>query len=98
MTNAVRVYGLNFFATGLTTEMAYKCGIEVEYVDYEDWVLLPAMLNNNKAKVRLIYTKEDRYLVGAQICSEADLSGSISTLTLAIQKEMTIDEIGRAHV
>ncbi len=93
MTNAVRVYGLNFFATGLTTERAHKYGLEVEYVDYEDWVLLPAMLNNNKAKVRLIYTKEDRYLVGAQVCSEADLSGNISTLTLAIQKEMTIDEL-----
>lgn len=93
MTNAVKIYGLNFFATGLTTEKAHKHGIEIGYVDHEDWVLLPAMLNNNKAKIRLIYTKMDRRLVGAQVCSKADLSGNVSALTLAVQREMTIDEL-----
>lgn len=91
--NAVRVYGLNLFSTGVTVNEASCYSIPHEYVDYETWQRPKFMLENSKIKLRLVYHKEDRRLLGAQIASQSDQAGTLHMLSLAIQKEVTVDEL-----
>ncbi len=41
----------------------------------------------------MVYEKDGRRLVGAQIISKADLTQTVNTLSVCIQNEMTVDEI-----
>ena len=45
-------------------------------------------------RLRIIYRKSDQRLLGAQLCSEVDLTGMVEMLALAIQKNVTLDELG----
>lgn len=92
-TNAVTVYGLNLFSTGVTVNEAELYGIDYQYVDYEDWQKPTFMPENHRVRLRLVYHAQNRRLIGAQVCSEADQAGVLYLLSLAIQKEVTIDEI-----
>ena len=92
-TNAVTVYGLNLFSTGVTVNEAELYGIDYQYVDYEDWEKPTFMPENHRVRLRLVYHAQNRRLIGAQVCSEADQAGVLYLLSLAIQKEVTIDEI-----
>lgn len=93
VSNAVSVYGLNLFSTGITADGAERYGIEYKYVDYEDWLRPTFMEKNAKIKIRIVYDAKTRRIIGSQICSETDQSGVLYTLSLAIQKEVTIDEL-----
>lgn len=92
-TNAVSVLGLNLFSTGVTVNEAKLYDLDYAYVDYEDWQKPPFMPQNSKVLLRLVYHSKNRRLIGAQICSEADQAGVLYMLSLAIQKEVTIDEL-----
>lgn len=92
-TNAVTVYGLNLFSTGVTVNEAELYGIDYQYVDYEDWQKPTFMPENHRVRLRLVYHAQNRRLIGAQVCSEADQAGVLYLLSLAIQKEVTIDEL-----
>lgn len=92
-TNAVSILGLNLFATGITSTEAKLHDLDYQYVDYEDWQKPPFMPQNDKIRLRLVYLTKSRRLIGAQICSEADQAGVLYMLSLAIQKEVTIDEL-----
>lgn len=92
-TNAITVCGLNLFSTGVTVNEAELYGIDYQYVDYEDWQKPTFMPHNHQVKLRLVYHAQNRRLIGAQICSEVDQAGVLYLLSLAIQKEVTIDEL-----
>ena len=51
------------------------------------------MLKNDRVKLRLVYHKQTHRLLGAQIATESDQAGTLHMLSLAIQKEVTIDEL-----
>ena len=51
------------------------------------------MPENHRVRLRLVYHAQNRRLIGAQVCSEADQAGVLYLLSLAIQKEVTIDEL-----
>lgn len=91
--NAVQVFGLNLFSTGITVTQAERYNIPCEYVDYETWQRPKFMLKNDRVKLRLVYHKQTHRLLGAQIATESDQAGTLHMLSLAIQKEVTIDEL-----
>ena len=43
-------------------------------------------------KIKVVYEEESRRLIGAQLISVGDYTQCIHTLSLAIQKQMTVDE------
>lgn len=92
--NATRVFGLNFFSVGLTMRTASSYHLDVKKIDHNEWILLPTMSGNHKLRLRIIYRKSDQRLLGAQLCSEVDLTGMVEMLALAIQKNVTLDELG----
>ena len=46
-----------------------------------------------EAKVKLVYDKDTRKVVGGQIISKMDLTQFMNTLSVVIQNEMTIEEL-----
>ncbi len=66
----------------------------MEYVDFED-TQFPAFMEveNPKVKIRIVYRKSDKVIVGAQLGSNYDVSAMINMFSLAIQKKLTMAEL-----
>lgn len=92
--NGISIYGLNMLSTGITLAKAEKLGIPAEVTDFEDWQK-PAFIENGNYKVslRIVYHKETRVILGAQMSSDHDVSLLINFFSLAIQQQVTIDQL-----
>lgn len=92
--NGISIWGLHMLSTGLTLSKALKRGIPAAAVDYED-LQKPAFIekNNQKVKIRIVYDKESRVVLGAQMTSEYDISMGLHMFSLAIQEKVTIDKL-----
>lgn len=92
--NGICIYDLKMVSTGITVGKAEKLGIEVEYTDFED-TQKPGFIEttNPNVKLRIVYDKKTRVVLGAQMASEYDMSMGIHMFSLAIQEKVTIDRI-----
>ncbi|WP_044035493.1 H2O-forming NADH oxidase [Candidatus Arthromitus sp. SFB-rat-Yit] len=92
--NGISIYGLNMVSTGLTVNTAKMFGFDPEYTEYED-SQKPAFMkhDNNNVKVRIVYDKKTRRVLGAQMASKQDISMGIHMFSLAIQEKVTIDKL-----
>jgi len=92
--NGISIYGFNMLSTGITMSKAEKLGIPADYTDFEDWQK-PLFIEsgNYKVKLRIVYHKESRVIIGAQISSEQDVSLLINFFSLAVQQKVTIDQL-----
>lgn len=92
--NGINIYDLKMVSSGITVERAKKLGIDVEYTDFEDLQKADFMETNNPpVKIRIVYNKKTRAVVGAQMASTYDMSMGIHMLSLAIQEKVTIDKL-----
>ena len=91
--NGISIFGYNMVSTGLSVNMAEKNGLKVEYTDFEDLQRPGFMKHNAKVKIRIVYEKESRRVVGAQMASEEDISMGIHMFSLAIEEGVTIDKL-----
>ena len=92
--NGINIYDLKMVSTGITVNKAKKLGIDVEYTDFED-TQKPAFIEteNPKVKIRIVYDKNTRVVLGAQMASTWDMSMGIHMFSLAIQEKVTIDRL-----
>ncbi len=92
--SALQIYGYNLVCTGMTVEAAQREGVDVLYTDFKD-TQKPAFMEveNPEVMIRIVYRKDDRVIVGAQLGSNYDMSAQINMFSLAIQKGVTIDEV-----
>lgn len=94
-TNAISVFGWKLCATGLS-EVSAKAILgqdKVEAYFYKDTVYPPFMAENHEVKIKIIWEKSSRRIIGAEIGSTFDHSEGISMFSLAILKQVTIDEL-----
>lgn len=91
--NGISIFGLNMVSTGLSVGTALKNGLDVEYTDYEDYQKPGFMKENGLVKIRIVFEKDSRRVVGAQLSSYENISAVIHMFSLAIQKNVTIDEL-----
>lgn len=92
--NGISIFGLHMVSTGLTVNKAKNAGIEVEFVDFKDKQKADFMeIDNPEVQIRIVYEKDSRRILGAQMASTYDMSMGIHMFSLAIQKEVTIDEL-----
>lgn len=92
--NGISIWGFNMLSTGLTLSKAQKLGIDAAATDYEDWQKAEFIENgNNKVKLRIVYDKQSRVILGAQLCSDYDVSMLIHFFSLAVQEHLTIDRL-----
>lgn len=91
--NGIRIWGMNMVSTGLTLERAQSHGIDALYTDFEDFQRPRFMSDNEKVKLRIVYEKKTRRIIGAQMASKYDMSMGIHMFSLAIQEKLTIDKL-----
>lgn len=92
--NGISIWGLNMVSTGLTLEKAKANGYDAITTEFED-LQKPAFIEhkNEKVKLRIVYDKNTRVILGAQMASREDISMGIHMFSLAIQEEVTIDKL-----
>ncbi len=92
--NGISIFGLNMVSTGLTVKRAEAAGFEVEYTEFEDNQKPEFMETENApVKIKIVYEKKSRRVIGAQIMSRYDISMGIHMYSLAIQEGVTIDRL-----
>ncbi|WP_156285802.1 H2O-forming NADH oxidase [Oceanivirga salmonicida] len=93
--NGISIYDYNMVSTGLTEEAAKRLGMEVLSTSFEDVQKADFIENspNEKVKIKIVYEKGSRRIVGAQIASKHDVSMGIHLFSLAIQEKLTIDKL-----
>ena len=91
--NGISIFGYNMVSTGLSVKACEKFGLDVEYVDYEDTQRPVFMKENASVKIRIVYEKDSRRIVGAQMASKMDISMGIHMFSLAIEEAVTIDKL-----
>jgi len=92
-TSGIKIYEHNIASTGLTEISAGEAGLEFETVTVTDNARPEFMPTYDQATLKVVYEKESRRILGAQIISKADLTQSINTVSVCIQNKMTIDEL-----
>lgn len=92
--NGISIMGYHMLSTGLTEKKAKTLGIEVETTSYEDYQKATFIKKNNeKVLLKIVYRKDTRVIIGAQMASRYDVSLGIHLFSLAIQEKTTIDEL-----
>ncbi len=97
--NGICIYDLKMVSTGLTYSKATKLGINAAYTDFED-LQKPEFIehDNEKVKIRIVYNKDTRVIIGAQIASKYDVSMAIHMFSLAIQEKVTIEKLSLTDI
>ena len=68
--------------------------MDVGVTDFEDLQKATFMETENpKVKLRIVYDKKSRVIIGAQMASTYDMSMGIHLFSLAIQEKVTIDKL-----
>jgi NADPH-dependent 2,4-dienoyl-CoA reductase/sulfur reductase-like enzyme len=90
--NGISIYGYNMVSTGLNLRAAEQAGFNVAHTDYEA-LQKPTFIthDNHNVKIRIVYDKITRRILGAQMASFQDISMGIHLFSLAITEKMTID-------
>lgn len=92
--NGISIFGYNMVSTGLNLAAARKAGFETLHTDFEDLQKPPFIKHGNySVKLRIVYDKKTRRILGAQMASYGDMSMGIHMFSLAIAKQLTIDEL-----
>ena len=91
--NGISIFGYNMVSSGLSVQAAERAGLEVDHVDYEDLQRPGFMKHNAQVKIRIVFERGSRRVVGAQLASTEDISMAIHMFSLAIEEGVTIDKI-----
>jgi NADPH-dependent 2,4-dienoyl-CoA reductase/sulfur reductase-like enzyme len=91
--NGISIFGYNMVSTGLSLKAAKKLGYDALATDFEDLQKPAFMKNNEKVKIRIVYDKGTRRVLGAQMASKENISMGIHMFSLAIEEKVTIDRL-----
>ena len=92
--NGINIFDYKMVSTGLNMAAAKKAGFDAIYTEFED-LQKPGFIeeDNNKVKLRIVYDKNTRRVLGAQMASYQDISMGIHMFSLAIEEGVTIDKL-----
>lgn len=91
--NGIDVFDIKMASTGLTEEMAKRLNIEVETIFFTDKDRPEFMSSQKDVAIKIVWDKHNRRILGAQIASENNHTETMYMFALAIQKNLTIDEL-----
>ena len=77
----------------MSVAAATRAGLDVAHADYEDLQRPGFMRENANVKIRIVYERDSRRIVGAQLASTEDISMGIHMFSLAVQEGVTIDKL-----
>lgn len=96
--NGICIYDLKMISTGVSVANAQKWGMDVQFTEFEDNQRPEFMKENDKVKIRIVYERSTRRIVGMQAASEYDLSLLNHMFSLAIQEKVTIDRLALTDI
>ncbi len=92
--SGICIFDLKMVSTGLTENAAKRAGKEVLTTSVTACQKAPFIEHDNPdTTIKIVYDKETRAILGAQLASTYDMSGNINMFSLAVQKGVTIDEL-----
>ncbi len=92
--NGIHIFGYNMVSTGFSLAAAKRAGFDAAYTQYEDLQKPPFVkAENAPVKLRIVYDKNTRRVLGAQMASTYDISMGIHMFSLAIEEGVTIDKL-----
>lgn len=92
--NGISIYGLNLVSTGLTLEKASRLGFNAAVTEVTD-NQKPEFIEHGNFPVtlKIVYDKDSRRVLGAQMAAREDISLGIHLFSLAIQEGVTIEKL-----
>ena len=86
-------------STGLTLEKAKAAGYNAVETGFND-LQKPEFIkhDNHEVAIRIVFDKDTRVILGAQIASHEDISMGIHLFSLAIQEKVTIDKLALTDI
>ena len=91
--NGISIWGLHMVSTGLNEQRAKQFGFDAVTTSFVDNQRPEFMKENAEVKIRIVYDKNSRVILGAQMASRYDMSMGIHMFSLAIQEKVTIDKL-----
>lgn len=92
-TSGIKIYNFSISSTGLTEYAAQLLGINFDSVFIKDANRPEFMPKFESAILKIVYEKDSQRILGGQILSTADLTEKMNTLSVCIQKGMTMEEL-----
>ncbi|WP_057897045.1 FAD-dependent oxidoreductase, partial [Companilactobacillus crustorum] len=92
-TTAMEIFGYTLAETGLTLKKAIANGINADYVVYHGYYRPIYMPTNDMLTIYLIYDKDTRKVLGAQLFSKHEVAQSANAISICIQNNNTIDDL-----
>ncbi|ONN27740.1 NADH oxidase [Thermosipho affectus] len=92
-TSGIKIYNLNIAATGITEHMARVNNLNVGSIFIVENHRPEFMPYFEKVFFKVVYDKNTKRILGAQIMSKIDLTQSMNTMSVLIQNKMRIDEL-----
>lgn len=93
-TSGIKIYDYNIASTGLTEDVAKAttaCNVAAQILEGNHRPeFMPSF---EKTLLKLVYDKDSRRILGGQILSKYDLTEVMNTLSVVIQKGMTVEEL-----
>ncbi len=97
--NGINIYNLKMVSTGLTLEKAKAAGYNAVETGFND-LQKPEFIkhDNHEVAIRIVFDKDTRFILGAQMASHEDISMGIHLFSLAIQEKVTIDKLALTDI
>ncbi|WP_061996637.1 FAD-dependent oxidoreductase [Clostridium sp. ATCC 25772] len=93
-TSGIKIYSKSIASTGLTEEVGrVTTSLNIESVIINDNYRPEFMPTFKEATLKLVFDKDTKRILGGQIISDVDLTQFMNTLSVAIQNNMTIEEL-----
>lgn len=92
-TSGIKIYDWNISSTGLTELVSKERNINYGTVTVKDNNRPEFMPEFEEVTLKIIFDKDSRILLGGQIISKIDVTQIMNTLSVCIQKEMTVEEL-----
>lgn len=97
--NGISIYGLHMVSTGLTFEKANRLGFNAAVTEYTDNQKPEFMEHGNfPVTLKIVYDKDSRRILGAQMVAREDISMGIHMFSLAIQEGVTIEKLALTDI
>lgn len=92
-TSGLKLYHHHLGSSGLTEGAATMHGMDIGVAYLEDTYRPDFMPENSVIKLKLVYDKHTHRVLGAQVISDIDLTQVVNTVSVAISRDMTIEEL-----
>ncbi|MCH5465375.1 FAD-dependent oxidoreductase [Levilactobacillus tujiorum] len=92
-TSAMQIFGRTLASTGLTIDHALKAGMDADQVTFQGTWRPKYMPSTDDLTINLVYNRQNRRVLGAQLLSQHEVAQSANAISIAIQNRNTIDDL-----